>query len=391
MKNLATFFFLLFSSVLLTAQDVQFFQGSWEEANALAARENKLIMVDAYTDWCGPCKQMDKLMFHNNAEVADVINKNFIAYKIDCERDFGLVFSRKFKVMGYPSLLFFNSDGQLIDRKLGFDANQKGFLSSLQSVIDKNPADVYGYNARQLDMDWPEFYARSFRNANDSNWVSVKNPDVSGFLGTRSDLTDEISWAVMCRFPLDEKYTAYFKQNYELYEKLYKSEASNKMQNLLFQEVSKAAQAKDKAALEDIKTQMARYFPGDPDNMGFYMEQYYYSVTEDWPAYAGMLQAVIDSKSREVSIDEINSVAWNLYEKTDDRTVLKMALGWFRPYLDSMTDYYSMDTYAALLFKLDFYDDAEGWAIKAIEAGKADNMNVQETEQLLEKIRAVNR
>jgi thioredoxin 1 len=92
-----------------------------------------------------------------------------------------------------------------------------------------------------------------------------------------------------------------------------------------------------------------------------------------------------------VSLEEINSVAWNLYEKSDDRSVLKMALGWFRPHLDSMSDYYSMDTYAALLFKLDFYDEAEGWAIKAIEAGKADNMNVQETEQLLEKIRAVNR
>jgi thiol:disulfide interchange protein len=155
MKNLITVFFLLFSSSLLMAQDVQFFQGTWQEANALAAKENKLIMVDAYTDWCGPCKQMDKLMFHGNQEVADKINSNFIAYKIDCERDFGLVFSRKFKVMGYPSLLFFNSEGQLIDRKLGFDADQKNFLAGLQAVIDQDPKEVYGYDATKLEMEWP--------------------------------------------------------------------------------------------------------------------------------------------------------------------------------------------------------------------------------------------
>ena len=59
MKNLLLILSLL-AQFALSAQDVNFFTGTWEEANAKAKAENKMIMVDAYTYWCGPCKVMEQ-------------------------------------------------------------------------------------------------------------------------------------------------------------------------------------------------------------------------------------------------------------------------------------------------------------------------------------------
>ena len=180
-------FFLTITAFFSTAsaQDVVFFEGSWEELNAAAAAQNKYIMVDAYTDWCGPCKQMDKMMFHDNAEVAAVMNENFISYKIDCERDFGLVFSRKFKVAGYPTLLFFNSNGQLIDRQMGFEPVTASFVADLRAVLALDPNDTYQYDAKMLDMPWPDFYVQAFRDANNENWKYPKDADPNAFLAAQ--------------------------------------------------------------------------------------------------------------------------------------------------------------------------------------------------------------
>jgi hypothetical protein len=52
-----------------------------------------------------------------------------------------------------------------------------------------------------------------------------------------------------------------------------------------------------------------------------------------------------------------------------------------------MSGYNELDTYAALLTKVNRYKDAEPWAIKAIEAGKSASLDVKATEALLETIK----
>lgn len=52
---------------------------------ARAKQKNKVILVDVYTTWCGPCKMLDQRVFTNN-EVAHVFNPYFLNYKADAER-----------------------------------------------------------------------------------------------------------------------------------------------------------------------------------------------------------------------------------------------------------------------------------------------------------------
>src|SRR5690554_7357569 len=59
---------------------IKFENLTFEEAIQKAKEENKLIFLDAYAVWCGPCKMMDRTTFKSE-EVGKVFNKNFINIK----------------------------------------------------------------------------------------------------------------------------------------------------------------------------------------------------------------------------------------------------------------------------------------------------------------------
>lgn len=58
---------------------------SIEEAYELTQKEERKILVDVYTDWCGWCKVMDRQTYGNQS-IAEYINENFYAVKLDAEQ-----------------------------------------------------------------------------------------------------------------------------------------------------------------------------------------------------------------------------------------------------------------------------------------------------------------
>ncbi len=110
--------FLFLSSNLLTGQGMEFFHGSIEEALEEAKKENKLIFVDAYTTWCGPCRRMQNNIFPQE-EVGDFYNKNFINMKINMETQDGMKFGLDFPVRAYPTLMFISPEKKLMLKSVG--------------------------------------------------------------------------------------------------------------------------------------------------------------------------------------------------------------------------------------------------------------------------------
>lgn len=108
----------LVGAISLQADGIDFYQGSWTEALEEAKKSDKLIFVDAYTTWCGPCKMMSKKVFPQ-ANVGEVFNANFINLKLDMESSESKEFKRSFTVKAYPTLLFINGDGKLIHKIVG--------------------------------------------------------------------------------------------------------------------------------------------------------------------------------------------------------------------------------------------------------------------------------
>jgi thiol-disulfide isomerase/thioredoxin len=104
-----------FATNSVFAQGIEFNHGTWAEIKALAKAKNKLIFVDFYTDWCGPCKHMSMNVFPQK-EAGDFYNQNFVAYKVDAEKGEGPALAKQYHVSGYPTLAYINADGEVIHR-----------------------------------------------------------------------------------------------------------------------------------------------------------------------------------------------------------------------------------------------------------------------------------
>jgi len=85
MKNILLFALFLTGTMLSAQGGIEFSKGDWNEILAQAKNENKIVFVDAYTTWCGPCKMMSRDVFPN-PRVGAFYNTNFVNAKIDMER-----------------------------------------------------------------------------------------------------------------------------------------------------------------------------------------------------------------------------------------------------------------------------------------------------------------
>lgn len=120
-------FLLLSNMAILKAQSnehssetgIQFFNGTWEEALALAEKESKPIFLDVYAVWCGPCKALKRNTFPN-PEVGKYFNENFINVTLDGEKGDGLKVARELKVRAYPSLYILNASGKPVVYYAGY-------------------------------------------------------------------------------------------------------------------------------------------------------------------------------------------------------------------------------------------------------------------------------
>lgn len=140
-KNLLFMMFLLMGSSLTFAQ-IQFEDFDWEELTNKAASENKLIMVDMTATWCGWCKFMDKNIF-SKKKVGDYYNANFISTKLYDTHPMGSKFNSKYKVDGFPTMLFLDSKGKLVYTIGGAIQDVNAFISEGKSAKRKG---AYVYN-----------------------------------------------------------------------------------------------------------------------------------------------------------------------------------------------------------------------------------------------------
>lgn len=97
----------------------KFFEGTLDAGLKEAQKTKKLLFLDAYTTWCGPCKMMNYGPFRD-PEAGKFFNENFVNMKIDMERGEGPSVAMKYGVRAYPTLLFLNSSGEVVHRILGY-------------------------------------------------------------------------------------------------------------------------------------------------------------------------------------------------------------------------------------------------------------------------------
>jgi len=187
MKQFIFSLLVLFAATSLQAGGIDFFEGTWEEALEKAKKEDKLIFVDAYTTWCGPCKRMSKQVFTQDA-VGEFYNENFIAMKIDMEKTPGRKFRKKYPVSAFPTLYYIDGDGKVAHVTKG-GKNPKQFIQLGQMAMKKN--DKSGnyeadYNEGKRDYNLVYNYVKALNKVGKPS-LKIAND----YLKSQKDLTTE--------------------------------------------------------------------------------------------------------------------------------------------------------------------------------------------------------
>lgn len=123
---------------------IQFENTTWQEILEKAKNENKLIFIDAYTTWCGPCKMMAKNVF-TDTEVGVFFNQNFINVKLDMEKELGLSLKSKLNVTAYPTLIFIDANESIEHKAVGA-LSKSDFLNFAKDAL-KGEMNLSDYNS----------------------------------------------------------------------------------------------------------------------------------------------------------------------------------------------------------------------------------------------------
>ncbi len=143
MKKILTTLIALTASISMMAQGMAFEPAgtTLEQASAKAKAENKMIFLDCYTQWCGPCKKMAKDVFPQEV-VGAYMNPKFVNLQIDMESEYGAPLAKKLQVTAYPTFVIFNADAKEIGRFLGGSDAVKFLENVGQKSQDSSSSDL---------------------------------------------------------------------------------------------------------------------------------------------------------------------------------------------------------------------------------------------------------
>jgi outer membrane protein OmpA-like peptidoglycan-associated protein/thioredoxin-related protein len=96
--------------------------------------QQKLIFLDAYTIWCGPCKWLEEKTF-KDSKVARFFNENFVNTRMNMESEEGLPIAKSYKITSYPTLLFLDFSGKEVLRVEGYK-NASDLLQIAKNTLD---------------------------------------------------------------------------------------------------------------------------------------------------------------------------------------------------------------------------------------------------------------
>lgn len=287
MKKLGLLLIATLSPLVFWAQGILFETGTFAEALAKAKQENKIVFLDVYTTWCGPCKQMAAKLFPTT-EAGNIYNKHFVNYKIDAEKGEGLEVAAKYKVQGYPTNLFLRPDGSVVYTVMGA-GDLPWFLENANVAIaeSKDP------------MQWSDYEARI--NSNKADKEFLKNYLVKGKrLGKNTDKgldmyvdkhiskkmkEDEMLFLLDYNQTMDNKAYALLEKNKVALDKLKQQETPNFFkyytESLVPGTIEKLAEDKDEAGFKKIILGFVNKNSSTPKMDGWFYSKAFYERLGD--------------------------------------------------------------------------------------------------------------
>lgn len=142
-------------SLFAQGEGINFFKGSFDEALKKAEQEKKVLFIDFYATWCGPCKKMEKTVF-TDTKIGQYFNQKFINLKLDAERPENKPLAKQYKVEAFPTMTIIAPDGKLIAMITGYQDVEDLLRSAKTAMGDvlgvPQLYDMYRKDSKNLEI-----------------------------------------------------------------------------------------------------------------------------------------------------------------------------------------------------------------------------------------------
>jgi thiol-disulfide isomerase/thioredoxin len=347
----------------LPTNSVQFSKMGLEEAFKLAAEQGKNVFIDAYANWCMPCKKMDAEAFHNK-HIADKMNAFFINLKVDVDNS-GRNIALKYGIKALPTVLILNPQGVVLEQFQGY-AGVNHFDNQINTFIKRtNNGSLYlslseKFEKGKWDFTLLEYYAQLRRSLGLST-DNITDAMVSKLPVDTLKLMQYHQFLFSYAQSLESKTVDYFLKNTQ--EKMFQY----KLKALIQQNLHIAVQLKDKNLLKQILKANTRFkltADGDGEKVSTQaaceeenteLSAIFYKKTEDYKHYHEVTTELIERfylpnlsilKQQGKAADlkkygeKLRSIAHFYTQNLKEKKYLEVMV----PLLQKATDFYTEDT-----------------------------------------------
>lgn len=353
-----------------------------DEVKVAAAKENKLIFIDAYTTWCGPCKWMAANVFPD-PNVGAFYNEHFVNFKVDMEKGEGPELAQKYGVTAYPTFLILDANGELVHRYIGSTPAEE-FIQNGKNAVDAESQYftlLKRYKNGDRSVPFLEKIAKAALNASDDHSVEI--------IQTYLNAIPENKWMA------DEQHkqlvlftaTGFDSRSFQFIRDHASGFQDGAVEMVVYRCVdysfAEVVKNKDEAAVAAIQQEVKKHLGEKGNGLCDNLELMFYRQLGD-------AQKLAEAENRILATTTdwglLNSAAWGYYETKTEPSDIKKALGWAKRSVKLDENYFNTDTYAHLLKKAGKKKEALKWAKRAVELGKASNQDVTATEELIRSI-----
>ena len=368
-------------AVLMTAnifaQGIEFEHGTFEEALAKAKQENKMVFMDCYTSWCGPCKHLAKNVF-TQEQVGTYFNKNFVCIKMDMESEAGKPLAQKYSIKAYPTLLWLNADGIIQHKMVGAgDASTLVETAKIANDPERNWASLekkYNNGDRSIEF-LQEFLLTgsdcgfNIKEASDAYYAQRKNED----LINATDL--EIIFRTV-QSTSDDKFK-YVLKNKDKFMQLDNSlNVYQFIEQVMSTELAMVMRSGDNEAIENKKKELSQIDENLANKIFDGMElNMLYRSPDKTKFYNALADYCI--KYEFDNSESLNQYAWTIADAKVElsKEILTKAMKIAKKSVEINANFANTDTYALTLYKLGMQEEAMKYAKKSIALAPEESKN----------------
>lgn len=429
--------------VSVEAQKINY-ESSIEKAKKIALQQQKPLAILITIQ--PPVPMPDFMNGLNDDTVINKLNSHFINYKVAME---DTVASRKiirdYKIVRFPSYIFLDSKGGLLFTDAAFIARAKSLLDIIDKAIaatkEKSLVDYdSAYNAGNKSTAFLRDYILRRRKAGITNNADLIETYVNGL--TVSDLKNyaEVLFILKAGPIVDSNAYKLVFTNRGIVDSIFKTEPmadrvamnSATIENSMIKAIAEKSIARAYATANFTRNswtsdpaeaqkkwymKMLQYYNGVKDTAGYlqkaavFYDQYYMRISLDsvrkkdslryeTAKNKAMENAGINANGKTTTrtfsfsyakdsyATELNNAAWSFYQYAGNiNEYLLKAMLWSKRCIEYSPKPAYYDTYAHLLYRLKFYDEAESMQKNAIESGKAEKSNTTGFEEEYKKIK----